>query len=286
MKGFIEALEKLQKAVGIDKAKHLTGFEMSVWYIEGKVVSFLSTMKDGTLRVYDRREVDLSKSDGRLPKTFFDVEEKLLEYDYRCSDIIGTVTDDDSNEEFVEELLDLHGYRSINHNLIFSTDMNSVTESDYYAYRECFPADWEDCCAEKDYYFCITKDVGLRGKDENGKEFKYENGYWKIRAISFLDAHRFYEHIICSNFDYDKDYAWEIGLLNLDCDKVFRGVTADEYSDENAVKQFEEYKAKYLTGRKCFGNYSVKEMYAKMGIKKGSSGVMVGEKYHQPQCLC
>ena len=253
-KDLLKSLFDIQKGFGMN-AKHLS-FDMSIWYVDGKVVSFLSSDEGGTMKVFNRKEVDLSKWNGRLPKSFFETDVKCLENEYIQENAKRNYTDDDENKEWTNELLDLYGFNGAKHRLIYSTDMRSMKESDYYLYRECFPADWEDCFEEKDFYFVITDDVGLRGTDENGKTFKYTDGYFKVRAISFRDAYRFYEIAVCKNMDYDKDYTWECGLLNLNCDKVFRDVLESERSDERYVKQFEEFKAQYITGKKCFGEFN------------------------------
>lgn len=256
-KTFLNTLAQLQKATG--KTKYFN-FEMSVWNIEGKAVAFLAVWDEHGIKAFDRKELALEETNGRLPKTFFDVEEKLLEYEYRKANFIGEVGDEDENIGWTDELLDLYGLREINHNLIFSTDMTSVKESDYYNHRDCFPADWEDCFETKDYFFCIKNDVGLRGKNDDGTTFVYKDGYFLIHSVSALDAQQFYEKVICLNSEYGKDYAWECGMLGLDCDFLFCGATAEELASDPAMaKKFAEYEAKYVTGKKCFGEANVDE---------------------------
>ena len=252
----MNSLYQLQKATG--KTKYFT-FEMSVWNIEGKVVAFLSAREE-EIKAFDRREINLSETQGRLPASFFDIEAKLLEYEYRKADFIGEVGDEDERLEWTDELLDLFGLREINHNLIFSTEMTSVKESDYYNHRDCFPADWEDCFTVKDYYFCIQNDVGLRGKNEDGTEFVYKDGYWLIHSISALDAQQFYEKVICMNTGYGRDYSWECGMLGLDCDFLFRGPTQEELANDPATaRKFAEYTEKYITGKTCFGEVNIED---------------------------
>ena len=254
IKNILKAMFNVQNEIN-GKAIHAI-FDMSIWYIDGKMVAFLSSDEGGTMRVFDRKEIDMSKWNGRLPKSFFETDIKFIQNDFTKEIAECDWTDEDEKSEWTNELLDLYGFNGVNHNLIYSTDMHSYTESDYYKYRERFPADWEDCFELKDFYFVITKDVGLCGEDENGKTIKYTDGYFKVRAISFLDAHRFYECAICKRTDYYKDYSWQCGLLSLDCDKVFRDVLESERSDERYVKQFEEFKAQYITGKKCFGEFN------------------------------
>ena len=248
----LKTLFELQEAAGIKDKKCMT-FEMSVWNIDGKAVSFLVSYDDG-VKCFDRRELDFPETGGKLPENFFDYEVKRLELTYRSEGIMGEVTAKDGNEEWTDEVVDLFGLREINHNLIFCTDMKSVRESDYYNYRENFPAGWEDTFKLKDYYFYIGEDVGLRGKNEDGSEFAYENGYWQISSISGMDAMKFYEEKVCGNYCWDIGSSWEIGMKHLDCSKMFRGATETEkLRDPDIEAQMADYFAKYIAGKKCFG---------------------------------
>ncbi len=250
--GFWKDIFALQKDVGIANAKY-GSFEISIWNIDGKVVAFLSNDENSRLKAFDRREIDLSEYNGVLPENFFDFDIERLKLQYRQEDFIGTVTDNDEKEDITDELLDLFGLREANHNLIYSTTMKSVKESDYYSHRECFPSEWEDTFVDKEYYFVISEDVGLRGKNDDGTEFTYENGYWQINSISALDAKVFYEEVICKNYDWFKDCDWEMGMQNLDCTYLFRKYTElEKMREPEIVKQFEDKYEKYLWGKKCF----------------------------------
>ena len=96
-KTFLNTLAQLQKATG--KTKYFN-FEMSVWNIEGKAVAFLAVRDENGIKAFDRKELAFEETNGRLPKTFFDVEEKLLEYEYRKANFIGEVGDEDENIDY------------------------------------------------------------------------------------------------------------------------------------------------------------------------------------------
>ena len=242
---FLKSILSLQKGY--------VNLEISVWYIDGKVIAFLSNDENGKLKCFDRREIDLSEYNNILPETFFDIDVEHLKWQYRQEDFIGTVTDKDEKEDITDELLDLFGLREANHNLIYSTAMKSVKESDYYSHRECFPFEWEDTFLNKEYYFVINEDVGLRGKNDDGTEFVYENGYWQINSISALDAKVFYEEMVCKNYEWFNQCDWEIGMQNLDCSYLFRKYTElEKIREPEIVKQFKDKCEKYLRGKKCF----------------------------------
>ena len=233
-------------------ADFYTIFDLSVWYVDGRIMIYTESSAPGELVAF-RRDVFMEDSDGDiLPENFFDDGVTRIKEFYRR---IPCFTDSMVDKELTNELRKLYEDRDKNRNLIYSTRMFSVEESDYYLHREVFPDTWEDCFKEKDYIFYLGEDCSLRCRDKDDKEVIFTDGYFRINAISLMDSKVFYEEEVCHNREWRSRQKWSLSQEPIDCTKIIPVLTPTIRARyPKAAEKIDELHSEYgiCSDKECF----------------------------------